>query len=82
MNVVNKTKKKWCPYAQIVPLKCDVVYRLDEFYRQLTIAFKDKKESYVYIGPKSECNCNPEICSRYIQHLIKHIKKYKNYNVR
>ena len=28
----------------------------------------------------TECNCDPEICSRYVQHLIANLDKYKKVN--
>ena len=67
----------FCPYDRIVPFKCDSVYRLDEFYRQLNRDFNQNKAKFVYIGHNAKCLCDPELCSRYVEHLIKNLKKYK-----
>lgn len=72
--------KKLCPYDTVVPFECDLMYRDGELYRQLQRALSSGRESFVYLRSGAECDCDPEICSRYVQHLIANLDKYKKVN--
>ena len=61
-------KLEFCPHDKIVPFKCDITYRMEEFYRQT------QENCFC---EKSICECDPEICSRYVQHVIENLTKYK-----
>lgn len=69
-----------CPFANRVSLQCDIMYSLDEFYRQVSQAMKQDKLIIFAIGgvgSEFECKNDPELCPRYIRHLIKNITVYK-----
>lgn len=70
-----------CPHAEKIPLQCDVMYSLDEFYRQLSEKLKrGGPPVYFHIGGKGSrfvCKNDPEMCPRYIEHLVTNIIKYK-----
>lgn len=69
-----------CPFAERVPLQCDFKYCLDEFHRQLTEKLHQGQTDFIKIGgddSKFVCKNEPEICPRYVQHLITNITVYK-----
>jgi len=68
-----------CPAAEKVPLQCDKMYALNQFYNEVRNAIKSGKVRYYEIsgtGP-FRCHVDPETCPRYIEHLLKNIKRYK-----
>ncbi len=71
-----KAENNLCPFAKIVSLECDTMYRLDEFYRQMETALQSGKSNYTYITKDTQCTCNPEQCQRYTQHMIANMSKY------
>lgn len=69
--------QEFCPYDRIVPLKCDMGYRMGEFYRQMQNAFNKKQEKHFLVSEKTICECDPEICAKYVWHMMCNLTKYK-----
>ena len=46
-------------------IKCDMLYSLNEFHRQLTAATSADGTVYFFTGDDSGCPCRPSDCPRY-----------------
>ncbi len=66
-----------CPFAEKIPLQCDARYSFDEFIRQMKLILDRGEMRFIHIGDKFECKNEPEMCPRYVQHLVANIAKYK-----
>ena len=49
-----------CPHNN--EIVCNHVYRLDEFYRQMKIAFENGAKQFVYTATKTQCPAKFENC--------------------
>lgn len=54
-----------------------MTYRMGEFYRQMQIAFDRKQEKYSLVSERTICECDPEICPKYVLHMMCNLTKYK-----
>lgn len=70
-------KLEFCPYDETIPFTCDTTYRMGEFYRQMQLAFGKKQKDYSCISEKIVCECDPEICPKYVLHMMCNLTKYK-----
>ena len=53
-----------CPHNN--EIVCNHVYRLDEFYRQMKIAFENGAKQFVYTSTKTQCPAKFRMCPRFI----------------
>ncbi len=58
-----KGKSMICSYDESQTLKCDILYRGRELYRQMTVRSIADKPSCFYLS--EECNCVPNHCPRF-----------------
>ncbi len=57
-----------CPYVVANSLVCEVTYRLDEFYRQMSAASnRGQKNRASFLGSHMHCQSHPEQCPRYLE---------------
>ncbi len=68
----------FCPYVAKQALQCEVTYRLDEFYRQMSaMANSGTKHRTNFLGSHMHCQANPEQCPRYLDFMAKSNQKQK-----
>ncbi len=75
--ILENKKLEFCPYDNIVPFKCDIDYRTNESCRQKSKAFYKEQEKNIFVSENVICECDPEICPRYVKHMIENLTKYK-----
>lgn len=70
-----------CPYDILGSLACDMIYRDQELYRQMDVQLKSgAKINMFFSADLCACACNPELCSRYTEHLMRNLRNCKNHS--